>query len=294
MPNKKEPSHWLPLTVTVFGVAAAICCVVLLRDQVERRYAWPMTGARVELVDRPAWMSTALADQILDTARPIGIRSVYDRQLLIDTAAALQRNPWIKQVRQVRRAFVHNPGDTLEVNCIYRVPTALVQWQGYYWLVDGDGFKLPEQYTRQQLRQAMYDGNGHLALRIIQGVTRQPVASGRLWPGDDLAAGLEMTKLLAGHNFADELPIVDVCNFRGREDPQAAQIVLITSRNTVIRWGRPPSAKDYFVEVPTSQKLQCLSDIFQQMHHVDGGQPWIDIRFDQVLYPSPVAASSSE
>jgi hypothetical protein len=46
--------------------------------------------------------------------------------------------------------------------------------------------------------------------------------------------------------------------------------------------------------VPTSQKLQCLSDIFQQMHHVDGGQPWIDIRFDQVLYPSPVAASSSE
>ena len=293
MPKKEQTPWWPRAALAVLTVAVAVSLVVLLRDLVERRYAWPPTAPRVVLLNRPAWMSAALADQILDTARPVGIRSVFDRQLLVDTANALEQNPWIKDVRQVRRAYVQYPGDTLEVDCEYRVPTALVQWQGYYWLVDADGYKLPEQYSPQQLRQAMYN-QGHLTLRLIQGVTRPPVASGKQWPGDDLAAGLEMVRLLSGRSFADELPIVDVSNFRGRVDPQGAQIVLITSRNTEVRWGRPPSAKDYFVEVLTSQKLQCLQDIYQQMHHVDGGQPWIDIRFDQVLYPSPVPAAATE
>ena len=233
-------------------------------------------------------MSQGLAEQILDTARPIGIRSVFDRQLLVDTATDLERNPWIKQVLQVRRAFVHSPGDTLEVDCQYRVPTALVYWQGADWLVDGDGFKLPEEYTRDELKQTMFN-QGHLTLRVIRGVSHAPNSSGKLWPGDDLAAGLEMVELLAGRPFAEESPMVDVSNFRGRHDPQAAEIVLITNRDTEIRWGRPPSAKDYFVEVPTSQKLQSLDEIYQQLHHVDGNQQWIDVRFDQVLSPSPVS-----
>jgi hypothetical protein len=98
---------------------------------------------------------------------------------------------------------------------------------------------------------------------------------------------LELAKLLAGKAFAAEVPIIDVSNFNGRRDRQGAQIVLVTKYGTQIRWGRPPSAKDYFVEVPTAQKLQCLADIYQQMHRVDGGQSWIDVRFDQVTYPSP-------
>src|ERR1700722_18240853 len=157
MPKTSDKQWWLRLIVGTLALAAVVCGVVLLQDLVERRYSWPPTGARVVLVDRPAWMSQALAAQIIDTARPVGIRSVYDRQLLMDTAVALQTNPWIKQVRQVRRAYVHYPGDTLEVDCVYRVPTALVQWQGYYWLVDADGYKLPEQYSRQQLRQVIFN-----------------------------------------------------------------------------------------------------------------------------------------
>jgi len=230
---------------------------------------------------------------IIDSARPVGVHSVFDQQLLKQTAADLARNPWIKQVRQVRRAYVHWPGDTLEVDCLYRVPAALVQWQGFYWLVDSDGTVLPEQYTRPELKSAMLDSGGKLTLRVIQGVTHAPVLSGKLWPGDDLAAGLELVKLLAGRSFADQLPVIDVSNFNGRRDSQAAQIVLITRYGTTIRWGRPPSAKDYFVEIPASQKLADLTEVDQQMHRVDGGQPWIDIRFDQVTYPSPQPAAAN-
>ena len=239
------------------------------------------------LLNRPAWMSDALAKRISDAARPAGAHSAFDHQLLVDTARALQADPWVRDVRQVRRAYGQRPGDTLEVDCAYRVPTALVKWQDYYWLVDGDGYKLPDQYTRDQARRVMVDKDNKLTLRVIQGVAHPPVESGNLWPGDDLAAGLEMVKLLAGRNYAEELPVVDVSNFNGRNDPQGSQIVLVTRYGTAVRWGRTPSAKDYFVEVPTSQKLQSLADIFDQMHRVDGGEPWIDVRFDKVTYPSP-------
>jgi hypothetical protein len=292
MSKASSSRSWgLIAAVAAMSLAVGVAAVMLLRDLVENHYAWPPIAPRVVLVNRPPWMFQALAEEIINTARPVGIHSVFDRELLVQTAKDLETNPWIKEVRQVRRAYVHWPGDTLEVDCVYRVPTALVQWQGYYWLVDGDGYKLPEQYPQRQLQRALYDGQGKLMLRVIQGVTHPPVASGKLWSGDDLAAGLELVKLLAGRPFAEDLPVVDVSNFAGRHDSQAAQIVLQTRYGTQIRWGRPPSAKDFFIEVPTSQKLQYLTDIFQQIHRVDGGQPWIDIRFDQVTYPSPQQAA---
>jgi hypothetical protein len=275
-------------------LAVGVAGIVLLRDLVERRYAWPATAPRVTLADRPAWMSNALAEQIIDTARVVGVHSVFDQQILVQTANALEQNPWISKVRQIRRVYGDSPGDTLEVDCVYRIPTALVKWNDYYWLVDGDGYKLPAQYTRQQLSRAMIGLDGKLSLRVIQGITHAPVHSGKLWPGDDLLAGLELVKLLAGKPFAEDVPVVDVSNFAGRRDLQAAQIVLLTRYGTQIRWGRPPSAKDYFIEVSTSQKLQSLSDIYQQMHRVDGGQPWIDLRFDQVTYPSPEPAGATD
>lgn len=274
------------MTLVVVGLSSVVAIVLLLRNVVERKFAWPPTSPRVVLVNRPGWMSEATAAQLLDTARPVGVHSVFDQALLVKTAESLAKSPWIKEVRQVRRAYVHWPGDTLEVDCIYRVPTALVKWQDAYWLVDGDGVKLPEEYPARQVQHAMFD-DGKLTVRVIQGVKLAPGKTGKQWMGDDLAAGLELAKLLAGKEFANDVPIIDVTNFNGRRDPQGAQLVLVTKYGTQIRWGRPPSAKDYFVEVPTSQKLQCLADIFQQMHRVDGGQSWIDVRFDQVTYPSP-------
>jgi hypothetical protein len=275
----------------LLGITCLAAGVGGLRVLIGSRYAAIDRAPRVVLVNRPTWMSLAVADEIIDTARVVGIHSVFDQVILIETAKKLSADPWIKTVRQVRRCFDQAPGDTLEIDCDYRVPTALVKWQDFYWLVDGDGYKLPAQYSHKQAQRLIAGPGSKLALRIVEGVAHPPVQSGTLWPGDDLAAGLEVAKLLDGKPFAEQLPIVDVSNFGGRRDADAAHIVLVTTFGTSVRWGRPPSARDYFVEVPTSQKLQSLSDIFQQMHRVDGGQPWIDIRFDQVTYPSPEPAA---
>jgi hypothetical protein len=54
-----------------------------------------------------------------------------------------------------------------------------------------------------------------------------------------------------------------------------------------VRWGRPLDAKDFFAEVPASQKLDEMASIVRQYGRVDAGRPWIDIRYDKIMYPTP-------
>ncbi len=114
-------------------------------------------------------MSDFLADQIMKTAEPIGLHSAYDRQLLIDTANALKSNPWVRQVIQVRRVYDQGPADALELDCEYRAPVALVPWEDYYCLVDGQGIRLPEQYSADELPKIIFGPDGKVNVRIVQG-----------------------------------------------------------------------------------------------------------------------------
>lgn len=271
--------------VVVFAGLLGVAFVSMKR-YVEKDVVFPDRPPRVVLKNRPAWMSDALAIQIINSIKPAGTHSAFDRQLLVDTVAILQSNPWIKQVKQVRRAYGQKPGDTLEIDCDYRAPIALVHWKDYYWLVDGEGVKLPEQFTASQLPGIVMGQDHHLAIRIIEGVAEPPVQSGQKWTGEDLWAGLDMVKILFGQSFADEIVKIDVSNFGGRVDPKEAQISLVTRFDTHVQWGRPVNAKDFFVEVPTAQKLAYLQQVYAQFHRVDGGRPWIDIRFDRITYPS--------
>src|SRR6266481_5352443 len=97
----------------------------------------------VVIKERPSWMSDALASKILHVAAPDVAHSAFDHQLLVNTAAILRDHPdtapWIRKVKSVRRAYENAPGDTLEIDCDFRAPVALVKWELYYWLIDGDG-----------------------------------------------------------------------------------------------------------------------------------------------------------
>jgi hypothetical protein len=306
-PKKSAPSSSRksvsagPSVVRRLGVHLAIFILIaggfigffrVMRNYVTRDLVFPTRPPKVVLKNRPAWMSDFLAEEIIKNARPIGLHSAFDHQLLVDTVNLLKSNPWIKQVNQVRRVYDEKPADTIEIDCDYRAPVALVKWDDYYWLVDGEGVKLPEQYTAAQLPRIMFGSDGKVNVRIIDGVAHAPVESGNVWPGDDLAGGLELIKLLSGRPYAEEIRWVDVTNFGARKDAQAAQIVLGTQYGTQIRWGRVPSAKDYFIEVSVATKLAALQSVFEQKKRVDGNQPWIDIRFDRITCPEPTPTSA--
>ena len=278
-------------TAIFLCLVAAFASFRLLKQHVDRNLAFSAEPPQVVLKDRPVWMSDYLQRQILASVRPMGSYSAFDRNLLVEIGTSLKTNPWIKSVRSVRRAYGRRPGDTVEIDCDFRAPVAMVHWKDYFWLVDGDGVKLPEQFTQQQVPHVLTGRDGLTNIRIIEGVRQPPVEAGHIWPGADLAAGLDLVKLLYGENFADEITKVDVGNFEGRNDGRASQLCLGTKYGSSIKWGRPVNAKDFFVEVSTTQKLKDLADVRSEYGRVDAGQPWIDIRFDKITYPTASAAA---
>lgn len=275
-------------------IIAAAVVVRFVRRDVQTRITFIDAPPVVMLANRPAWMSDSLAEQICALAQPAGLHTAFDHDLLVQTAHSLAASPWVRQVRQVRRVYGRRPGDTLEIDCDYRAPVALVHWQSYFWLVDGEGVKLPEQYTAAQVPRILVGGDHHINIRIIEGVAHAPVESGHHWPGADLAAGLDLVELLYGKDFADDAIKVDVTNFGGRKDDTDAQITLVTRYGTEIKWGRALGAADFFAEVSPQQKLDALARIYARYGRLDANHEWIDVRFDRVTYPStPSEASAS-
>ena len=281
--------HAVALASLVAGMAYAA--------QASKRYveaqsaAAPAVPLSIALVDRPVWMSDYLARQIAATV-PRRSASPFDHGLLVEAVDRLRANPWVREVRQVRRAYGQAPGDTLVVDCEYRAPVALVQWGHYYWLVDNDGFKLPDQFTEPELPQVTGGRDGHTALRVVTGVHLPPPADGHRWAGGDLSAALDMAKLLYGKAYLDGITGIDVANFAGRIDRSEPQVVLNTRDSTQVWWGRPPLADDFFVEVPVARKLAILRAVVRQFGRVDGGKAWLDVRFDTGLLPADPPAET--
>ena len=288
-PNHRPVRSFLKAVLLLTFVGGSVYGYLRARDHVIKDVTFRPTPPRVILKDRPGWMSDALANKIVRVAAPDVAHSAFDHQLLVNTASLLRNHPdtapWVRTVKSVRRTFANGPGDVIEVDCDFRSPVALVRWELYFWLIDGDGVLLPEQYTMSDLRKVMYDGN-HISLRIIEGVAAAPPQSGQKWQGGDLAAGIDMVKLLHGKGYANEIERINCANFAGRQDPKEAQLVLITRYQTQVRWGRPINAKDYFVEVSPAQKLEYMQKIVQQFGRVDAKHAAIDLRFDRVTYPS--------
>jgi hypothetical protein len=302
--RRRRASAWWPtqferIKPVFFHLAAAAALFIaaavvmrFVRREVQARITFIDAPPMVMMKDRPPWMSDSLADQICAMAQPTDLHTAFDHDLLVRTAHSLAACPWVRQVRQVRRVYGQRPGDTLEIDCEYRAPVALVHWKDYFWLIDGQGFALPEQYTAAQVPRIVLDRDRHVNIRIIEGVEHAPVQAGMHWPGGDLAAGLDLARLLYGYPFADDAIKIDVSNYLGRLDDTEAQLTLITRYGTVIKWGRPLNAVDFFDEVSPRQKLDSLARIFQRYGRLDANHPWIDVRFDRVTYPTDDPASN--
>lgn len=276
-------------TVGTFALAAAVGAgFVESKRYVERITATDAPPA-VVLADRPAWMSDSLAAQIIDSVQPTKPSDPLEHATLRTEAATLAANPWVREVKSVRRTYQYGPGDVVLINCEFRAPVALVHWQDAYWYVDADGVRLPDALTVQQVRQLLPAGKTP-AFRVIEGVAHVPAAIGKPWPGGDVQAGIELIALLDGKSFADQIAKIDVSNLGGRISPNDSQINLITRYGTEIRWGQPPSSKAFFVEQRVDRKLSVLAEAREQTGRVDMNMPWIDLRFDSPLAPDKRAS----
>ncbi len=281
------------IVVAVIG-GGAVAAFPWYRKLVEKRYLYPPAPPQVVLKDRPTWMTDYLADEIAAAARPRGVRSALDHQLLEEAVKNLSSNPWVRQVRQVRRVYGKAPGDTLEIDCDFRVPAGIVVWDGEYFLIDTDGVRLSPAYTIKQLPDVMFAteaGRKRVNLRVIEGVEMKPPAPGAKWRGRDVLAGIGLARLLNGRACADEIWRISVANFANRIDPVRAQLVLLTQYKTEVRWGQPVDSEFTAAELTPAQKLQTMQQLRSQYGRVDARYSWIDIRFDKVMCPAAQSPS---
>src|SRR5436305_77555 len=219
----------IKVTISVILLGGCAFAFVNMRQHVLADLANPPGPPMLVLKNRPAWMSEALAEQIFKPAQPKSARSPLDHELVAEVGRILEHNAWVRQVKQVKRVYGKSAGDTVEVDCEFRAPIALVASRNDYILVDGEGVRLPEKFGPSTLPRILLGPDGKMNLRIIEGVAAMaPFVDGQKWVGEDLAAGLDMVKLLYGRPFTEEIQRINVANFKGRKNARDPQIVLIT------------------------------------------------------------------
>ena len=283
----------IALNLLIAGVliGGAAFGISRLRRYADSTLARPVTTPVIVLKGRPGWMSETHAQQIALAVKPQTVTSALDQQLLEKIANQLAANPWVKQVKRVRRAYGQSAGDTIEIECDFRTPMALVATRDQYILVDNEGVRLPAAFPNTQPPRMMFAADGAVNIRLIEGVSALPPAKdGLKWTGDDLKAGLDMVKFLYGRPMAEEIHAVNVTNFRGRKSSHEAQLVLVTKYQTEIRWGEPLFVA-FAAELSKEEKLERLARVRDQYGRIDAGRPWIDIRMDKITYPAEPPAT---
>lgn len=261
--QRKEWTIWsgAALTLLTLAIVTFGWSVPALRTA-----ATAASGERIEVsfIDAPRWMTPADLAPIQDLCAREAGSSAYDRAGLERAQSALMNSGWFKAVSQVRRVGSTN----IEVVAQFAQPCALVADAAGLHLIDSDGRLLPRTYAT---------GNGPNLPRIIGASMPRPTTAGSIWPGADLLAGLEMSKLVGTQRWRSQVSAIDVTDFATRKS-----MTLITSNGCRMHWGRAPGS-EASAEVPAAQKLRYIDMLHNQTGRIDGqGSQEIDLSVDYV------------
>jgi hypothetical protein len=247
-----------------------------LVKQVGGRLSEPVTAARVELNDSPAWMSEGLKQHLQGVVAGAMGADPLDPAGLARAAASLQHNPWVKQVQRVERT---KTGVIAVAD--YREPIALVESRDGYRLVDREGVQLPGVYRGDLV--------GRVGLPVITGVHQPSAGEGRAWPGDDLAAGLSLVQSLSGEPYFRQIQAFDV----GRRDDRGRVRLALRTRGGYVRWGLPPG-KEEAVEPDAATKIKWLRSVNQRRGSIDAGGKVVDVFGGAVFVHQPSLGDGDE
>jgi len=268
------------------------------------------------------------ARNVLDAALMTEIAGVYTGSRTVDgkqqNGQEVGYNAWIRKVTEVRRDQGKDKTEqTIRISAEWRVPAAwirvdapaasapatlpdgatLVTRPSAFYLVDTEGVRLPGEY-----HAADRTGAGLMTITGIEmpadGADAVP-APGQKWTpgkgtvlGDDLTAGMQLVDALRRQRFARQIDAIDMSNFKGKKDVQAAWIELETvwrkadGSPRTVEWGRPIGEEKYY-EVQAPVKIQRLNNFYAQFNRIDAGRDYVDIRFDWTMLPK-IASEAPE
>ena len=240
-----------------------------------------VTGdTEIEWVEPPSWLSDENWKDVLPKLEDrIDLPSdtdPYDDRVCPYVAERLAGSAWIAQVRRVTK---QNDG-VVKVYSNFRKPFAMIEQAGVAYLVDAAGVRLPMEWAARSVNRSVW--------LTIRGVAARVPERGHRWAGDDVAAGLKLARFLyaaedAGRaDFREEILAIDVGNFKGRRNPRAGRLQLVTiNPQSYIHWGLPPG-EEYGIESSAELKLEFLRELYVRVGRLPDQGP-IDIRAEDVI-----------
>ena len=206
----------------------------------------------VGLVDRPAWASDQLVEQVCLSTGIHCDDFLLDDNLPEKWADNLKANPWVKELRYLRKRY----DGQLEIDCELRHPIASVVKGSKVYYLDAEGVVLP----------AVRLAGDQAHLVRLRGTNFELPEAGRAVSSPALLAGIELLSLIRRvdeqlpwkERVWDELAVLDVANYRGRLNNAEAHLTLYTTNDTEIRWGAEVGQYLAQYEAPDRIKLRWI------------------------------------
>jgi|GEM_PF-3002299 len=258
--------------IAALVVAGGWMLLAMARDRAVTLDDFQVSTGKLDLVSKPAWVKGVIERQLKAIPQTVGNISLLDSQASSKIAAALAANPWVKEVKSVVRDFPNR----IRAEVKLRDPAAFVLRDGKFYVVDGEGIRLPGEYSST--------GETGLNLLMVVYVRSAPPAAGKVWDDPAVAEGTKVARVLKAHwdvAKAARIVAIDTSNIGGRRTPRESEITLITADRTLIYWGRGvdfPGA----TELSAERKIENLKAVLKQEGTL-ADKEYVDLRF-----PNPV------
>ncbi|MEM7622153.1 MAG: hypothetical protein AAF235_03010 [Planctomycetota bacterium] len=257
-----------PITIVViagacvgvaFGAAA-------LRDEASQRldaaipadapafvFDWPRLVADDPTSD--SWLPDYYREQIIYQASGAAGRRQSDAlspAALRDVTETLEASGWFRSRPVARRT----PSGAIAIDADWRIPVAVVRVNAVDHLVSTEALPMPVRYGEGESQQQTITG----AARIV------PEGYARPWPGEAVAAAIDLMKLLNASGFRPYVAGIDLTRYQ-REG--FLQIRSVSDRLVV--WGSAPSVFRPG-EATETEKLDRLRRLVESYGSIDAGR----------------------
>ena len=275
---ERRPLRWLlaPRLWIVLGWVGAFGAVAYGLQRLEpHARAVQKQPTHIEWVGLPEWLESDNWRHVLPNLEAsLAIfpdTDMYDGRVCPYVAQEVAKSAWIERVSRVTK----QSDGVIRVHADFRKPYVIIEQGATAYLVDEQGIRLPEAWPVSAINRA-----GWL---VVRGVQAGKPSAGNRWRGDDLAEGLKLARFLYRAETEDRLQFraclaaIDVSNYRGRRNPSAGHLQIVTNNPpNCIYWGLPPG-EEYDIEGSAELKLAKLNKLYTELGQMPERGP-LDVR----------------
>jgi hypothetical protein len=292
------PRRWLVLLIlAVVSIGGTMGFAAMERHIQSRQRALGSTTYALSLETAPHWAPRSLLRTILKSALPAKPLTFEDARLCEDIHVRMQANPWVNEVRSVRRVRTGPRAGRVTIDATFHRPVARVNAGMRIAYVAFDGTVLPSHQAPAFVasvlgRRVFYQARDHVPAHarplhypLIDGVQSIPPQLGRTWNSPDLHDGLRLYAEIIKKPYANQITVYDVRNFGRRISDTEPELRMSAQaglgRVTDIRFGRWAKPGDFVI--PVARKMEYLDEYSRENKGwLAGRHLHIELRYDEL------------